>query len=152
MLTKHKHILCLLSCHTKNYEWLMIFAKVALYSMVFRWFSNMWTIGVNGFSMSFYLWIIDVNGFSMVFFWSVPLLSMVFPMFFYNQTIAIALMVCDSPFASMVYQWFWGKWALVHKKGQNAKKTWFVEKKHRGKQTLDRLTKGKVWKKKHKKN
>ena len=46
----------------------------------------------------------------------------------------------------MVYQWFWGKWALVHKKGKNAKKTWFVEQKHRGKQTLDRLTRSNVTK------
>ena len=80
---------------------------------------------------------------SMVFQWffrSQPLVSMVFPMVFNNRTIAIAWMVCGSPLTSMVYQWFWGKWMLVHKKGQIAKKTWFFQQKHRGKQTLDRLT------------
>ena len=108
--------------------------------MVFQWFSNMWTIGVNGFSMVFLLvnhwcqWFF--NGFSDLNHWY----RWFFQCFFYNQTIAIALMVCDSPLTSMVYQWFWGKWTLVHKKGQNAKKTWFVQQKHRNKQTLDRLT------------
>ena len=74
------------------------------------------------------------------FFRSQPLVSMVFPMVFNNRTIAIAWMVCGSPLTSMVYQWFWGKWMLVHKKRPNRKKTWFFQQKHRGKQTLDRLT------------
>ena len=108
--------------------------------MVFQWFFYMWTIGTNGFSMVF----LHVNHwcqwFFNGFFRSQPFVSMVFPMVFYNRTIAIEWMVCGSPFTSMVYQWFWGKWTLVHKKRPKRKKTWFVQQKHRGKQTLDRLT------------
>ena len=74
------------------------------------------------------------------FFRSQPFVSMVFPMFFYNRTIAIEWMVCGSPFTSMVYQWFWGMWTLVHKKRPKRKKTWIVQQKHRNKQTLERLT------------
>ena len=37
-------------------------------------------------------------------------------------TIAILPMACESPLTSVVRQWFWEKWALVHKKNQNAKK------------------------------
>ena len=86
---------------------------------------------------------------SMVFQWffrSQPFVSMVFPMFFYNRTIVIEWMVCGSPFTSMVYQWFWGKWRLVHKKRPKRKQTWFVQQKHRNKQTLNRLTWPKVTK------
>ena len=80
---------------------------------------------------------------SMVFQWffgSQPLVSMIFPMVFYNWTNAIEWMVCGSPLTSMVYQWFWWKWTVVHKKRLKRKKTWFFQQKHRGKQTLDRLT------------
>ena len=45
-----------------------------------------------------------------------------------------------SPLTSMVYQWFWEKLKLVHKKGQKTKKAWFVQQIPRGKQSLDRLT------------
>ena len=107
--------------------------------MVFQWFFYMWTIGINGFSMVF----LHVNHwcqwFFNGFFRSQPFVSMVFPMVFYNRTIAIEWMVCGSPFTSMVYQWFWGKWTLVHKKRPKRKKTWFVQQKHRNKQTLDML-------------
>ena len=80
---------------------------------------------------------------SMVFQWffrSQPLVSMIFPMVFYNWTIAIEWMVCGSPLTSMVYQWFWWKWTVVHKKRPKRKQKHDLLKKHRGKQTLDRLT------------
>ena len=109
-------------------EWLMVFAKVPLKSMVFQWFFYMWTIGVNGFSMVLFTCESLVSMVFQWFFWSQPLVSMIFPMVFNNRTIAIAWMVCGSPLASMVYQWFWGKWMLVHKKGQIAKKHDFFNK------------------------
>ena len=97
-------------------EWLMVFAKVPLYSMVFQWFSNMWTIGVNGFSMVFLhvnhwcQWFF--NGFSDLKHWY----QCFFQWFFYNGTITIEWMVCGSPLTSMAYQWFWWKWTVIHKK------------------------------------
>ena len=108
--------------------------------MVFQWFF----LHVNHWYQWFFNGFLHVNHwcqwFFQWFFRSQPLVRMVFPMVFYNRTIAIEWMVCGSPFTSMVYQWFWGKWTLVHKKRPKRKKTWFVQQKHRNKQTLDTLT------------
>ena len=126
-------------------EWLMVFAKVPLYSMVFQWFSNMWTIGVNGFSMVFYLWIIGVNGFSMVFqIWTIGMdgFSNVFLQSNHCHCINGLWLTIDIDGLSMVL----GKVNAGSQKRPKRKKTWFVEQKHRGKQTLDRLTQPNVTK------
>ena len=82
------------------------------------------TIIVNGFSMVFFLQVNHCyrwffNGFSHFNHWY----QWFFRCFFYKWTIAIEWMVCGSPLTSMVYQWFWEKLKLVHKKGQKTKKS-----------------------------
>ena len=108
--------------------------------MVFQWFFYMWTIGVNGFSM--------------VFFTCESLVSMVFQWFFQISTICIngfsngflqsnhchcmngLWLTIDIDGLSMVL----GKVNAGSQKRPKRKKIWFVQQKHRGKQTLDRLT------------
>ena len=63
---------------------------------------------------------------------------MVFQCFFPIQPLPLNEWFCGSPLTSMVYQWFWEKLKLVHKKGQ--KKGVFVQQIPRGKQSLDILT------------
>merc|ERR1712052_82694 len=93
-------------------EWLMVFVKVPLVSMVFQWFFRFQ-----------------------------PLVSMVFPMFFSNRTIAIEWMVLwltiDIDGLSMVL----GKVkAGSQKRPKNKIKALFVQQIPRGNQSLDRLT------------
>ena len=111
-----------------------------LVSMVFQWFFFMWTIGVNGFSMVFLhvnhwcQWFF--NGFSDFNHWY----QWFFQWFFPIEPLPLNEWFCGSPLTSMVYQWFWEKLKLVHKKAKKQKKAWFVQQIPRGKQTLDRLT------------
>merc|ERR1712047_16834 len=97
----------------------------------------MGTIVVDGFSMVFLhvkhwcQWFF--NGFltceplvPMVFQWFFrfqPLVAMVFQCFFPIQPLPLNEWFCGSLLTSMVFQWFWGKLKLVHKKGQKTKKS-----------------------------
>ena len=137
--------------------------------MVFQWFFYMWTIGVDGFSMVFfhvnhwYQWFL--NGF----FTCEPLVSMVFQWFFLHVNHWCQWFFNGFSDLNHWYQWFFqwfftieplplNEWFVAHhwhrwfingfgeserwftKEGQNAKKHNLLKKKHRDKQTLDRLT------------
>ena len=93
--------------------------------MVFKCFFYIWTIGVNGFSMVFQISTIGMNGFSNVFLQSNH----------YHWMNGLWLTI-DFDGLSMVL----GKVNAGSQKRPKRKKTWFVQQKHRGKQTLDRLT------------
>ena len=106
------------------------------FSMVFlhvnhwcRWFFNGF-FHVNHWRQWFF------NGFSDFNHWY----QWFFQWFFPIQPLPLNEWFCGSPLTSMVYQWFWEKLKLVHKKGQKTKKAWFVQQIPRGKQSLDRLT------------
>ena len=94
-----------------------------------QWFFNgffyMWIIGVNGFSMVFQISTIGINGFSNGFLQS-------------NHCHCMngLWLTIDINGLSMVL----GKVNAGSQKRPNRKKTWFFQQKHRGKQTLDRLT------------
>jgi len=81
------------------------------------------TIVVDGFSMVFLhvnhwcRWFF--NGFSDFNHWY----QWFFQCFFPIQPLPLNEWFCGSPLTSMVYQWFWEKLKLVHKKGQKTKKS-----------------------------
>jgi len=81
------------------------------------------TIAVDGFSMVFLhvnhwcRWFF--NGFSDFNHWY----QWFFQCFFPIQPLPLNEWFCGSPLTSMVYQWFWEKLKLVHKKGQKTKKS-----------------------------
>ena len=107
------------------------------------------TIIVDGFSMVFLhvnhwcQWFF--NGFSDFNHWY----QWFFQWFFPIEPLPLNEWLYGSPLTSMVYQWFWEKLKLVHKKAKKQKKAWFVQQIPRGKQTLDRLTWPNVTKKLH---
>ena len=104
-------------------EWLMVFCQSTIvvdgFSMVFlhvnhwcRWFFNGF-FHVNHWRQWFF------NGFSDFNHWY----QWFFQCFFPIQPLPLNEWFCGSPLTSMVYQWFWEKLKLVHKKGQKTKKS-----------------------------
>ena len=108
--------------------------------MVFQWFFYMWTIGINGFSMVF----LHVNHWRQWFFNGFSDLNHLYQWFFQWFFTIEPLPLNEWFVAHHLHRWFINgfgeseRWFT--KKGQNAKKTWFVQQKHRNKQTLDTLT------------
>jgi len=124
-------------------EWLMVFCQSTIVDDGFSMVFYMWTNGSHvknhwcqWFFNDFFTYVPLVSMVFQWFFRSQPLVSMVFPMVFYKRTIAIEWMVCGLPSTSMVYQWFYESEVNAGaQKRPKRKKTWFVQQKHKGKQT-----------------